>query len=221
MKKYIFTLLSIFCIVSCDIQTSDFFRSYINTYFVTESITLKNGQNKLYLCLYPSNTNTKTYNWKSTGEKKDIYDSLCIRNNDMTFNRTVQYVEYPHWGNNYMAEYIDSIHIVSNSDFDTNHPAGTLLNDIITLKWQTIKNFIDNEYKWLDGKTGIAEGTLLSNREVQLSALQPNDLILIFNSTIEFDFNKTPTNSKTHYFTVTVFFDTGEKLSSNIEKTWE
>ena len=71
------------------------------------------------------------------------YESLCARYGDTDYNRT----EFT-WTiqRDYLADNIVSIEVRSAADFDAQHPAGTLLNDLCTLLSASPLPYIESGY---------------------------------------------------------------------------
>ena len=90
--------------------------------------------------------------YMDTGARQALYDELCLKYGDMTYNREefVVYGSEPR----FLAYSPVSIDIVSDVDFDAEHPAGTSLNDIVVFDAYSSKPYIDSgyvEYDWGGG----------------------------------------------------------------------
>lgn len=184
---------------------------------------------------YPS------YNLFSTGKDLEIYKALCTKHNDLTYNKwlkintiTIPNQIYPHCDFN-------SIYITSDKDFDTEHPAGKDLGDIVRFISRSPKKFIDSGYSkyyrhdssslsepfktiskiiWGDPVEGVEADTYPIDKLV--SELKPEDLILLGfcgnTSPLAFlHFEKLPDNLGEHEITVTMITDDGEKLTNSIK----
>ena len=137
---------------SCDRAKTVLFRSYINTYFYNRNIRLKiteAGNIAIYRetsSEYKTNTPSAVYSFESKGEEKKRYDELCKIHNDMNYNQKRSYIKFTGWG---ICSAIDfkEIDVVSDKDFDSEHPAGTSLKDIVRFVSVSPKKFIDSGYK--------------------------------------------------------------------------
>lgn len=237
-KTTLIVLATSLLLTSCNVMEYSVFRSYINTYYSYNDIAadLTNAGN---IKLYGSSFN-QHYTWDAKGKAKEVYDSLCTQNNDVSYNTKMGYIVGTNWGHAY-AEDIVNIDVRSNSDFDEQHPVGTLLNDIITLISVSPKKFIDSGYQQTYGwqnnsnqsfqyeatSNNFGNGEFSSNYhpiEKKLSDITSTDMILA-----GFDvycyafllFDSTPTLSKTHELTVTVNMTNGKTYTSSIIKTFE
>jgi hypothetical protein len=198
-----------------------FLRSYVREYYKPAGITLSarpdgNGMKFYfgfgkYVCRY-----------SDEGDKKAVYDALCEKNGDMTFNRTV-WVGSPHPIILYMSTTFVSVDVVSNADFDEQHPAGTSLADIIMLDSTTAKPYIDSGYVEYEYDKEHRYPYYFIHK--MLSEVIPYDLILLGDgrgiADGNFVFESLPTMSKEHTFTITFTDDEGSKMSSSIEMTFE
>ena len=65
--------------------------------------------------------------WISPESDPQEFERLAIRNGDVGYNRWLEFWEYP----SAFADNFQTMHITSNADWDEEHPAGTLLDDIL------------------------------------------------------------------------------------------
>lgn len=78
-------------------------------------------------------------------EKAGVYESLCSRYNDTAYPE-VHYLR-PYWGGrNYPVNNIVSIAVVSDADYDSNHPAGSSLADICEVLTASPRDYIASGY---------------------------------------------------------------------------
>lgn len=94
--------------------------------------------------------------------------------------------------------------IVSDVDFDMEHPTGTLLNDIVEIRYRTMKYFIENNYnrKNKDSALNIPiEGEEVVKR---VSELEPQDAIFMDPRSMQISFMSQPTINKEHNISVRV-----------------
>ena len=197
----------------------------------------------IYIGWYSS---SNQYSWKSTGNDKAIYDSLCRANNDVAYNRKVGYIKMEEGFDNSFDEgnvvgqcyeKIINIDIISESDFDAQHPIGTSLSDIVHFCSTSVSQFIESGYTFkYDWKSATPE---LFNKEPELfyfqtnrfayqctpvdkllSEMKTNDFYLLNPGLGFLIFDKQPTLSKTHLLTVSVTLDDGRVLSGAVTKTF-
>ena len=152
MKRLILLSISAMLLsTGCDVSKTRLFKSYITEYSYNKNIELK-ITNKGNIAIYRKYTSeddhikTASYSFKSKGEEKKRYDELCKIHNDLSYNKKRSYIVVPIWG---ICSAIDfkEIDVVSNKDFDAEHPAGTSLKDIVRFVSVSPKKFIDSGYK--------------------------------------------------------------------------
>ena len=129
------TFSAVLLCMGCDISKTELFKSYINTYYYSENIQLRitdTGNIAIYREYTSKKDNIKTavYSFKSKGEEKKIYNELCKIHNDLSYNQKKSYIVDPLWGKCSAIDFRE-IDVVSNKDFDSEHPAGKLLKDIV------------------------------------------------------------------------------------------
>jgi hypothetical protein len=145
--------------------------------------------------------------------KKERYDALCEKHNDMTFNREVYIYPGGYAPGSFGVDFT-SIDIVSNADFDAGHLAGSSLGDIVMFDGRSYKQYIDSGY----------DDTLLDDCRIWelVSELTPAQLTLLeYQDGPTLWIQTAPTLSKTHMFTVTMTADDGRVFSDTIEMTFE
>jgi hypothetical protein len=234
MKKVavLFCLLALL-LVGCDKVEKGFFRSYINTYYSYNDLLLSitdSGNIQISGADFQ-----KHYSWKSKGRDKEIYDSLCVIHDDMTYNRLRDYIDAPEWGHCTMFD-IKSITVFSNSDFDESHPAGVSLNDIIRFISATPKKFIDSGYTlyydWLNNtpasfKHESEMENFKNNPECssyfpidkKLSEIDEKEMTLLFPQHLGYlIFESEPTVNKLHTLMITITLSNGKTITHLITK---
>ena len=149
MKKLINLLLVIIAIntTSCDVVETEKIRSFVVSYIEIDSVRLDTDTG------YGIRIGRKDYdnsndwvNWKSTGDDKVKYDALCSKHNDMGYFKKVSYIAGPFSGHYFMDD-IYTIDIVSDKTFDSSHPAGVSLKDIVRFCSASPAPFIQSRYK--------------------------------------------------------------------------
>ena len=243
MKK-VLLILAIIClpiIKSCDKVTTEKFRSYVNTYYQFNDIKLSLSESGNILIA--GDDFECHYTWQSKGDFKKKYDELCELHNDMSFNKKMDYIAGTDWGHALAPDFI-SIDVVSSADFDSEHPAGTSLNDIFYLisvsPQEYIKGGYNQLYDWSKGtparfqKAAYLEGfngQTYGDRpyyhpiDKKLSEITAEDMALMGVNSVYYYaclvFDSEPTLEKEHELTVTVRTHDGKTLSHKITKVFE
>lgn len=238
--KYIISLsllLSAIFFHSClvDRVTTEIFRSYVYCYYDSDEINLeltKTGN----ICMYAGKP-TSSYKWRSKGAMKELYDSLCMSHNDMDYNTKISYIvsltmEIP--GGEQSKRNIQKIDVLSNADFDEAHPAGTLLNDVVSYLGSTIRPFIDSGYKQTYDWTSESSSRIFKESidrseahfpiDKKLNEIEESDFLLTMSSGSRLGvlvFDAEPTLSKEHEITVKIQLSGGKVFEVKIEKIFE
>ena len=149
MKTKIFCIFLGLCLFaispfSCDRVTEERIRSYVVSFFELNTIALELTENDNIVMYWREITRTTTY--QSKGEDAAHYDALCAKYNDLGYNKKTRYIEYIGC-REYTSNEIVSIDVVSNVDFDADHPAGASLGDIVHFLSVSPMRFIQSNYK--------------------------------------------------------------------------
>ena len=244
MKRLILLSISAMLLsTGCDVSKTRLFKSYITEYSYNKNIELK-ITNKGNIAIYRKYTSeddhikTASYSFKSKGEEKKRYDELCKIHNDLSYNKKRSYIVVPIWG---ICSAIDfkEIDVVSNKDFDAEHPAGTSLKDIVRFVSISPKKFIDSGYKetfnWEKNEPKIFKKEEDTNKLFSYSELKnyfPINGLLKDIGTDEMQmlpanthgilfFDKKPTAEKEHLLTVTIYIGARKKLVRTIKKVFK
>jgi len=243
MKRLILlSIAAVLLLLGCDRAKTVLFRSYINMYDYSENIQLKitdAGNIAIYQKYTSKDDNIKTavYSFKSKGEEKKRYDELCKIHNDMSYNQKRSYIVVPIWGRCFAIDFRE-IDVVSDKNFDSEHPAGTSLKDIVRFVSVSPKKFIDSGYKetfnWRRNRPEIfkkdsmvlslfqreAENYFPINRLLkdmgrdEMQMLPANTHGILF-------FDKKPTADKEHKLKVTIYIGNNRKLVNYITKKFK
>ena len=153
--------------VGCWIGYEHFSRSYIQEYLMYDGIEVRRhiATSTKNIDLYVNVTHR--VNFLSEGNDKAVYDKLCEANGDISYNQEVHLpldvptimCTYPHFA---------AINVYSDKDFDANHPAGTPLNDLMTISYYTAAPYIASGY--------TADSTLWEEVVKPLNELSTEDL---------------------------------------------
>ncbi len=204
------------------IEEKIFLRSYVMGYYDAEKMELKEQSNsEAYdtgiLILFTPSSSLGRYD--STGELKESYDALCEKHNDMTFKQTITLRrDMGEHGTSNLGVDFTSIDVVSDADFDDEHPAGESLGDIVTFSSISLKPYIESGYKVKDN------GSEYHSVEGLVSELTAEQLILLGEDDYAGNlyFEREPTLEKSHTFTVTMTPEGDrEPFTASIEWTFE
>jgi len=220
---------------SCDRARYHVFRSYITEYCYSEDIDL--DTTKAGNIIIRGKGRVKHYSWRDEGGEKTTYEALCRKHNDLTYNKKREYHLRPEWG---VCSAVDfrEIDIVSDKDFDSEHPAGTSLKDIVRFVSISPKKFIDSGYKetfnWEKNEPDFfakdsmiptmfqsetwnsfpINGLLKDIGTDEMQMLPVNTHGILF-------FDKEPTAEKEHTLTVTIDIGERKKLVRTITKVFK
>lgn len=103
---------------------------------------------------------------------------LATRNDDTSFNQWVPdhlCLRTPAFANNFRE-----LHVVSNADWDEEHPAGSLLDDILLVRLYSYANFIHEGYPGKNDDTFLSKRKYLSVIKKLMSDLTPADMEMIY-----------------------------------------
>ena len=236
MKRVIFlSLVTALLYQSCDRARYHVFRSYITEYCYSEDIDL--DTTKAGNIIIRSNGVINRYSWKDKGEEKKKYEEFCRNHNDLTYNKKREYRHSPEWGVCSAVDFIE-IDIVSNKDFDSEHPAGTSLKDIVRFVSVSPKKFIDSGYKetfnWEKNEPNFfAKDSMIPTmfqpeswnyfpingllKDIGTDEMQ----MLPENTHGILSFDKEPTAEKEHLLTVTIDIGERKKLVRTITKVFK
>ena len=177
--------------VGCWIGYEHFSRSYIQEYMLYNGVKVRRH-------LSSSTKNLDLYvevshrvNFLSEGNDKVMYDKICEANGDVSYNQNVHLpldvptimTSYPH---------ISKINVYSDKDFDANHPAGTSLNDVMTICYRSAIPYIESGY--------TADSLLLEEIVKPLNELGTDDLRMEL-SNVFLRFTQDPDELSTHVLT--------------------
>ena len=243
MKRLILLSISAMLLsTGCDVSKTRLFKSYITEYSYNKNIELK-ITNKGNIAIYRKYTSeddhikTASYSFKSKGEEKKRYDELCKIHNDLSYNKKRSYIVVPIWG---ICSAIDfrEIDVISDKDFDSEHPAGTSLKDIVRFVSVSPKKFIDSGYKetfnWEKNEPNFfakdsmiptmfqpeswnyfpINGLLKDIGTDEMQMLPEDTHGILF-------FDKEPTAEKEHTLTVTIDIGARKKLVRTITKVFK
>lgn len=233
MKKHMMLIFSVasFLLSGCMLLLGEgdvFFSSYVLEYqdidYQGEAV-LHNRIGRVAIDL-PRKLYARQNVWQSDApeqvELHTKHQELSHRNGDVGFDTWGwgDSDSYPHvhvWNTDNL---ITSITVVSDADFDTDHPAGVNLGDIIEIAYTTHKPFIDNGYKHLDSSRAINDYSGYERRKLLVDFTSEDSLFTDSKHSyvadfdyqrcaFELQFTEFPTQSTCHTLTVTFNFERG------------
>ncbi len=159
------------------------------------------------------------YTCTSRGEAKKKYEELSIKNGDTSFNR--EHRLKPGWADPSQHDYYSyvfsknfvAIDVVSNRDFDEDHPAGTSLADIVKYSCHSYWGFVSGGYKDFKS-TYVLSGYLNEMPEEGLRLVTTLGIVLQFPPI-------PPTAEGVHTLTVTLTTDEGEIITVKTKRVWK
>ncbi|MDR2891206.1 MAG: hypothetical protein LBV18_06400 [Alistipes sp.] len=250
MKKIVLITMLLALFSNCEDDVNEtgwpylYRRSFAVSFYETESIELAIAfpADDPTIIYFNVNKGTIVGDFQDAGEKKEIYDALCEKYGDMSFERE----DLTNHVISFQAESFVSVEIVSDEDFDEAHPKGSSLNDLILFDSASSKPYIDSGYEKCDwGNDDVFVFGFGGPRRPyypvrkKVSELMKDDLELLFAGSSclylgdgipkfgqcsafgFFHFEKSPTLSKVHNVTVTMTADDGRVFSDTVQMTFE
>ncbi len=117
--------------------------------------------------------NTEVYPDRSSADNDARYEELANYYGDVNFEAGVPEAAPPVA----LATSFREIHLVSDCDYDADHPAGTPLDDIAEVGWWSYAEYIDSGYEGTGGAMKYIE---------RMDRIESNDLRLIVPGTLRF-----------------------------------
>lgn len=145
------------------------------------------------------------------------YDSLSKAHNDLDYNRRTLTMVLE-----CLYRRTTDIHVVSDTDYDGEHPAGTYLDDIIRIHFKSAEDYLATGYKSLKhylGKT-TRPSSYYGASDLELSEYL-DEFNRIQRKLIRFSFSfrltQAPDRTGTHRFTITYTNEDGVELTGTTE----
>ena len=207
--KIFLIVLTLLLVYGCCTTQHYISRSYINTYKLYDGIELSRSLSRSTKNIDINiNVTHRVGSFSENAADKDLYEKICIEYGDTAYNSDIfihnniipEMSNYPHF---------TSINVTSDKDFDENHPAGTPLNDVIKIIYNSAYNYVSSGYK--------SDVPMIYNNDTEklLCDLQPNDLALGL-LTPSLAFIKEPDVLNVHTLTVECTNHTGESIKAQI-----
>lgn len=148
------------------------------------------------------------------------YDSLSKAHNDLDYNRRTLTMVMA-----CLYRRTTGIHVVSDTDYDEEHPAGTYLDDIMRVHFKSAEDYLATGYTSLKQYLGKTTGPSSYYGSLPIIDLELSEYLDEFNriqrKLIQFSFNfrltKAPDRTGTHRFTITYTNEDGVELTGTTE----
>ena len=149
-------------------------------------------------------------------EVRRVYDSLSTAHKDTEFNKSIYSTEMFQYMTVYRRMTLD---IVSDTPYDAAHPAGASLADIITIRFPSAKEFIEDGYTWTDATKSLPheevntyDGIILIKSLAQFNTENRK----LVGGWFRFEFTKAPDATSTHTFTIIYLDEDGRELTTTM-----
>ncbi len=232
-QPYFLLCITIYLLAGCDAMETHKFKSYVTTYFELNTFSLLQTSSGNIEIIDRS---SGSYSWNSKGTEKRTYDDLCEKNGDTSYNKKLSFIGAPDEPRSFSVQTINKIEVISNADWDADHPAGALLNDITILlsmsPYKYIRSGYKNEFDWANDVPDayrLEESTQHLERGVDietkhpvygyLSELNEDDFSLMGVGSSQLGwlvFENKPTLTTQHEVTVSLYLDNGKKISAQL-----
>lgn len=210
MKKLLLIIVVLF--ISCEPPSWVYdARSFVLHYAGMESISLwqEKGDKMLW---HVSFGDGKLFTIRSEGAGKAVFDRLCEKHGDVTYNRAIRIYADKRYDYRCAEDFVN-IEITSSADWDADHPAGSSLGDIVRLISNTPLPYIRSGYTQ---KYSEEKGGEYYPIDKLVSELTPDDMMLLSNG-IKYRFTQPPTLSREHTLTVRLTTDEGKVFTASVD----
>jgi len=182
-------------------------RSYIRQYEECIGINITVSKETDLPQLEISPISDESVSFRDSGQKKERFKNYSYIHDDISYNRIISLL-----GNMILRDkclYPDVIsYIVSaDKDFDSSHPAGTSLNDLLTINYSSYERFIRSGYD--ESISAPADYTKPLSEVRSLSLLERNYGIL--------HFTKAPDKAGTYTINITIHSNEGSVFKTSVE----
>ena len=132
------------------------------------------------------------------------------------FNRWVY--EYRGWCIKIFAEQFQSLHVVSDADWDEEHPAGTLLDDLLRVEFTSIGAFVRGGYHagGTDESEWMHDWQYFTRVDKPVSELTPSDMDMMECEYVLLYFMRAPTLEREHTLTVILTTTEGKVYTDSL-----
>ncbi len=214
-RNFLILLAVLFMVQGCWLEeedaTSYFFSSYVMAYQLEPmGVQAKVKDKKIYLC--PQFERSVSY--LSEGEDYVRYEELCEEMGDVHYNRVVKlnpagFPMTPELGVSFSPDIV-SLQVVSDCEFDASHPAGSSLNDCVSIAYTSLAPYVASGYKENHLRESVVNLNELNTGNLNLLG-KMNDSYLVLS------FNRLPTETSCHNLTITVAFEDSQEYQCVVE----
>lgn len=216
MKRYKFLLVALSCFLcGCGwVPPWEYYyaESFIACYLAGDiqvGFQRNNYIRNNYINLYWATFDTNEYSHKSCGKEKEIYEQLCEKHNDIGYNEwEVDNRDLDSGDFNYRMVYwkdFVAIDVISDRDFDTEHPAGSSLGDVVMYWGISYWEWVKSGYSLYD-ENGIRHAR--TTVEGYVNNIPEEGLCLIEELSLHFPFVPESAEGE-HNLTITITADDG------------
>lgn len=210
MKTFTSKLLYVcVALLLCGCERSYLRESFVLTYKTIDGLgnveIQKDAHNGLYVLL-PQTIYASSSSYYVNDIIGERYEELSGKYGDVNFNRWVYeaQIRADSW-----AFPFYTFTVVSDADFDEEHPAGAPLDDVVDIKYYTYRLYIENGYRHTDERAWTSNDYSGDWVVKRLSDLAPEDAVFMDpTEPIGLSFVSTPTLNRQHHMTVTVWLET-------------
>lgn len=144
MKRLILLLGTVLVFASCGKPYEDYYaRSFVLSYGRMSKISVSQLYNNIlrYRVFF---VGEGEWDFRMSGEDKAYYDLLCAKHNDLYYNRKVR-IRTNMPDSRCYRDFV-KCEVWSSADWDADHPAGTMLGDIVVFDSNTPWPYIRSGY---------------------------------------------------------------------------
>lgn len=211
MKRLIL-LLGVLSIVACLKSYEDYYsRSFILAYGKMKEISVAPTPNKS-LGYHVAFIGEGRWDVTMSGKDKEFYDALCEKHKDIAYNRTVRIYDFMFNTRCYLD--FAGLEVRSSADWDAEHPAGTLLNDLAHFYSNTPWPYIQSGYTLRYHPHQKGEYYPVSKL---ISELTPDDMTLLPRYGFVFHFTASPAEPGKHTLFVRLTADDGKVFEASCD----
>lgn len=160
--KIIISAIALIVMCSCGVRNSTFYApGYISEYYYFERSNVfllgNAGDDGLSIDFVSYGEDGPSVFDYEKRKKKSNYYNLCCKFGDLYYNQSVTYGSIGEIHNNMYvyADVVTGINMVSDDDWDNEHPRGVLLNDLFCVRAVTIYPYIQSRYEAEEVRTSI------------------------------------------------------------------
>lgn len=192
-------------------------KSFIVSYRPVASISVAQDETDCMTAKLTTNNNSSYKDVITPKNNALKFDSLARKHGDTFYNQiyVIGAADPFALDGDWLPHALNSdpvaIEVVSDRDWDENHPAGTSLNDIIMFSTQSYRQYIRSGYD----NILFPDESKYTAQNILLSEATPADYELTLTDSATFVFQSRPTLYDEHMLTITIDFDNGSRSICN------